>query len=880
MAAAEATVPFQVKYTTNANGAMVTIGNNLLTCPDGSVSTTVGQVSCADARAGASVNNNSYTMGYLDTDNDPATFNSSAAQLSLPTGATVLWAGLYWGARLTAGTGGTSVPTNTTTINSMSFKAPGDASYRTINASTAAHDQFGPNTASYGAYQRYADVTSIVQSGGSGNYWGADVVAGTGQDRYAGWAVTVVYTAPSLPLRNLTVFDGFALVQNGSPQVINLSGFQAPLSGTVDSSVTMVAYEGDLGQGGDFASLNSTQLATAVSPGTNFFDSTDDDNGASVAARTPADQNMLGYDIKNLGTSGAIQTGDTSAQFTFSCTGDTYYPGVLGLAINLYAPDFVASSKGVVDVTGNSPAQSGDTLAYTLNYVNTGQDDAIGAVASDTLPPNTTYVPGSLAWVDFVTGETTPLTDAPGDDAGEYIAASRTIQVQLGNMACSGSDCQPDESTQQAFKFEVTLGPGSAGTTVTNTALLDYKTATTQIAGQYTTDPADTPVLSLTGILPTRPVSPTGPSLPIQPIVPGGTATGGPDTGGTDSGGTGSGGTGGTGGTGSGGTAVGRGPIADLGVSSTASTLTPIAGQDITFSGYAVQNGPDEAINVTGDTTFPVGFVPVSFDVPFNDCSWSPAKPADPYHQPWQNIAYSLHCQPQMAVQGWEAGGAVTNIVVMHIPTDTPVGVYEGQSTITSQTADDFLDNNLTTMRLVVQQAADTVVTKSLVTPLIAGQTATWRLTATDKGPFDAAEVDLVDQLPAGTTFVSAQVDGGPACQAPQLEDTQMVLHCPLARLGIGDSNAVSVLVVLKINTDQAGQQLCNTSLIGSDMFDPNDADNESMTCDMVASPSGLVTAPTGGAAVPVGRGVALALLVMVAGLLAYRRVVTHPARA
>jgi len=41
----------------------------------------------------------------------------------------------------------------------------------------------------------------------------------------------------------------------------------------------------------------------------------------------------------------------------------------------------------------------------------------------------------------------------------------------------------------------------------------------------------------------------------------------------------------------------------------------------------------------------------------------------------------------------------------------------------------------------------------------------------------------------------------------------------------------------------------------------------------MVASPSGLVTAPTGGAAVPVGRGVALALLVMVAGLLAYRRV-------
>ncbi|WP_297858852.1 hypothetical protein [Meiothermus sp.] len=34
----------------------------------------------------------------MDTDGDSTTFNSSSASLNLPAGATVLWAGLYWGA--------------------------------------------------------------------------------------------------------------------------------------------------------------------------------------------------------------------------------------------------------------------------------------------------------------------------------------------------------------------------------------------------------------------------------------------------------------------------------------------------------------------------------------------------------------------------------------------------------------------------------------------------------------------------------------------------------------------------------------------------------------------------------------------------------------
>ena len=515
-AQADPTVPFTVKFTANANGAIITIGNNLLTCPAGSVSTTVAAVPCAAARAGAAVNNNSYNMTYLDADAVASTFNSSSSQLNLPPGASVLWAGLYWGARLTAGTGGTSSPASG--INQMSLRAPGDAVYRTIAASAAPRDQFGPNTASYSAYQRFANVTAIVRAAGNGDYWGANVVTGTGADRYAGWALVVAYTAPDLPLRNLTVFDGFSLVQSIAPQTITISGFKAPLAGVVGTQLTMVAYEGDLAQSGDYASLNGMQLATAASPGSNFFNSANALNGTTVTTRTPADVNMLGFDIKNLGASGAIPNGATSAQFLFSSTGDTYYPGVLGLAINLYAPDFTASSKSVVNLSGNVPPRPGDTLQYTVSYANTGQDPAVSVVSRDTLPPGTNYVPGSLVLIDPATYLPTPLTDAPDTDVGRYDPVTRTVTVNLGGGATGtqggrmdwSSTTHPGDGTAAAiYSFKVTLAPTSTGTTVSNTATLDYQTETTGIAATYTTNQAITEVPSLADVQITKQLTPS-----------------------------------------------------------------------------------------------------------------------------------------------------------------------------------------------------------------------------------------------------------------------------------------------------------------------------------------------------------------------------------
>ena len=91
---------------------------------------------CGNVRdgVGTGLNNNDRTLTWIDVDGDPATFDSSSADLALPPGARVLFAGLYYGGKLSAGTGGSPAP-NPGARNTVRFKAPGDTAYRTVTAS-------------------------------------------------------------------------------------------------------------------------------------------------------------------------------------------------------------------------------------------------------------------------------------------------------------------------------------------------------------------------------------------------------------------------------------------------------------------------------------------------------------------------------------------------------------------------------------------------------------------------------------------------------------------------------------------------------------------------------------------------------------------------
>lgn len=125
---ASADRPFTPRFTSNAAGGFMGAANTLMTCP-ADVPPNTG---CADAQAGtatgSALNNNSWVMTRIDQDSDPETsLDSSAATLSLPPGATVLWAGLYYGAVTTAGVGGRSA--DASLRSSVKLKAPGSAAY-------------------------------------------------------------------------------------------------------------------------------------------------------------------------------------------------------------------------------------------------------------------------------------------------------------------------------------------------------------------------------------------------------------------------------------------------------------------------------------------------------------------------------------------------------------------------------------------------------------------------------------------------------------------------------------------------------------------------------------------------------------------------------
>ncbi len=486
VSSASADRAFTPRFSTNDTGNITMVANTLETCP----ADAPGKNACAQAQAGAAgatLNNNDWNMQRIDADGDPATtLDSSSATLSLPAGATVLFAGLYYGAVTSAGTGGSSA--NASLRNQVKLKVPGATSYTTLTAPVLDVS----SSSADGRYQGFVDVTNQVAAAGSGTYWVGDVQEATGMDRYGGWAIVIAYEDPTQPLRNLTVFDGLQSVTQGTPGVkIALSGFLTPPAGQVQTTLGVVAYEGDRGLTGDSLSLNTTTLSDAANPANNFFNSSISSAGVNVTTKNPNYANQLGFDALLVNANGVLPNSATSAAITLQTSSDQYFPGVVTFATNLYAPS-VQATKSVANVTHpGGPNERGDTLRYTVGFTNSGQDGARDFLATDVIPGGTTYVPGSLR---IVSGPNSPVapTDASGDDLAEFDGVANKVVFRLGQgataargglLAASGL---PGNST--SFSFDVTINGGlPVGTQITNQATAQFLSQTLATALTATT---------------------------------------------------------------------------------------------------------------------------------------------------------------------------------------------------------------------------------------------------------------------------------------------------------------------------------------------------------------------------------------------------------
>jgi large repetitive protein len=477
LAAAAITTPFAQVYSINTPGDIQIRGNTLMTCQ-----TAVANCSASRDMAGGGtasnglLNDNNYWMVDVDVDSDASTFNSSSSTVDLPAGASVLYAGLVWGGRpgvgaTIGGVAGVAAPTPADT-NKVKLKAPGQSSYSDLTASSTATNS--------GNYQSFVDVTSIVQAGGNGSYSVANVQSGQGGDSYAGWGLAIAYSDASAPPRNLTIFRGYGSVGSGESFDIPVSGFTTPPSGAVRTTLGAVSYEGDLGSTGDQLLLGKdtsslTQVHDVLHAPTNVFNSTISDKGADSSTRSPKYKNQLGFDAATFNADGFLPNSATTADIRVTSSSETYYPGLITFATDLYAPELTATKTEAVvaKAAGNTQSgvlEPGDTIEYTIDAKNIGLDAAKGTVLTDAVPAGTTYVPGSLS------AGGVSLTDPTGDDIGSFSSATKKVTVDLGTGATSsaGGKVVIGASTS-TVKFRVTASASIANNqSIDNVAAFSY----------------------------------------------------------------------------------------------------------------------------------------------------------------------------------------------------------------------------------------------------------------------------------------------------------------------------------------------------------------------------------------------------------------------
>lgn len=236
------------RFLADGNYAITQSGASFLTCD-------ILTAGCLDAqqRVGE-LNNDMYPM--VPVDEAGMGTVSSIAALEIPAGATITNAGLYWSGITSSGDIGREA--------SIQLSGPGGASSSVV-AERVDHVDMTAGV----AYQSYADVTALVQGAGAGDWIASGAEVNPIVGSYAGWALVVVYSDPSLSPGRVAVFDGLQKVGDSSVT------FEVAGVANTSAEVGMVAWEGDAGISGDGVVLDGALLtrSTAGADPNNSMDS-------------------------------------------------------------------------------------------------------------------------------------------------------------------------------------------------------------------------------------------------------------------------------------------------------------------------------------------------------------------------------------------------------------------------------------------------------------------------------------------------------------------------------------------------------------------------------------------------------------------------------
>ena len=254
----------------------------------------------------------------LNTVENNSSFNctintTSAATLNLSGSQTIEAAYLYWAG---SGDGDFDVILNSTSITPD----------RTFEYTYDESRQF---------FAAFTDVTEQVQNEGNGVYTLSDLenidisdpYCSTGTN-FAGWAIIIIYSNPSLPLNQINIYDGLESVpDNITIQLNNLNVLD-----TTGAKIGFLAWEGDAGLAvNEVLQINGVTLSNPpLNPANNAFNGTNSFTNES---------NLFNMDIDFYPIQNTINIGDTSAVIQLTSGQDLVMVNNIITVLNSQLPD-------------------------------------------------------------------------------------------------------------------------------------------------------------------------------------------------------------------------------------------------------------------------------------------------------------------------------------------------------------------------------------------------------------------------------------------------------------------------------------------------------------------------------------------------------------
>ena len=218
----------------------------------------------------------------------------------------------------------------------------------------------------------YADITALVNSIGNGSYTLSEFTPDITPDVYCafpgnttnfgGWAITVVYEDPDLPLNQVSIFDGFESVSVANPNLsIQLTDLE--VVDNAEAKIGFLAWEGDeILATNETLRLNGTLLSNPLNPVDNAFNGTNTFTNSSDLYNMDIDQ----YSIEDL-----IQPGDVEALIELTSSQDLVVVNNVVTVLNTALPDATITMDNIVNPKGCGNREI--TIDYTV-YNTDGTD--------------------------------------------------------------------------------------------------------------------------------------------------------------------------------------------------------------------------------------------------------------------------------------------------------------------------------------------------------------------------------------------------------------------------------------------------------------------------------------------------------------------------